>query len=75
MEKRILQIDVKGKLKNTTLMRCNLYFNGVCHTMYIPESEYKTLISEKFFIRDEKTKDSANVLNTTNVYEEQNYND
>lgn len=65
-----MQVDVKEELKESNLMRCNLYVDGRAYQMYLPKEEYEFLIEEKFFIRDGKTKDSANVLNTTNVFEE-----
>lgn len=70
MEKRILQVDVKEELKDCALVRCNLYVDGRAYQMFLPQEEYELLIEEKFFIRDGKTKDSANVLNTTNEFEE-----
>lgn len=46
----------------------NLYTDNRCVRIYIQASDYQQLIADKFFIRDGKEKDSANVINTTAVY-------
>lgn len=69
--KRTLQIDVKGHVeKNHNLIECNLYVDGRCCRIYMSKSNYEALIYDGVFIRDGMTKDSAEVLNTTNVFEE-----
>jgi hypothetical protein len=66
-----VQIDVKSiQLTNKGAVAvCNLYANDRCVKIYMSEYDYKELIEDGFFIRDGKSVDSANVLNTTDVYE------
>ena len=69
--KRKLQIDVKGPVEgNEQLIKCKLYFDGRCCTFYTSKANYEALLYDGLFIRDGKTKDSADVLNTTNSFEE-----
>lgn len=63
-----IQIDVK-EITFNNFAKCNLYTDNRCVTIYMTESDYKELVRDGFFIRDGKTKDSANVLNTTEVYD------
>jgi len=68
--KRTLQIDVKKEVSDG-IMECVLCFDGYSTYMYISRSDYETLKKENFFIRDGKSLDSANVMNTTNVFYEE----
>lgn len=69
--KRQLQIDVKGPFNNNpNIIECNIHIDGRCCTFYTSKSNYEALVYDKVFIRDGKEKDSANILNTTNVFTE-----
>lgn len=75
MKKRTLQIDVLGtldeSLENLSMVECKLIFsNGRACIFYTSKANYEALIFDGVFIRDGKEKDSANVLNTTHVFEE-----
>ena len=61
-----IQIDVK-ELKDGYAI-CNLQTGERDVTILMPESEYLKLITDGFFIRNGHHKDSAGILNTTNVY-------
>lgn len=61
-----IQIDVKEITDNTVV--CNLYADGRCVRIVMHISDYTTLCNDHFFIRSGKERDSAGVLNTTNVY-------
>ncbi|RZM17756.1 MAG: hypothetical protein EOO88_42540 [Pedobacter sp.] len=64
-----LQIDVKGPLEgNDSLIECRLYYNGRCCTFYTSKANYKALMHDGLFIRNGKERDSADILNTTNVF-------
>lgn len=66
-----LQIDVKGAVpQNEQLIECRLYYDGRCCTFYTSKANYEALLYDGLFIRDGKSRDSADVLNTTNVFEE-----
>ena len=71
MGKRTLQIDVVGSVENTEFMKCKLYANGRVCVFYMTKSNYDALVFDKIFIRDGKTVDSAGVINTTNVFIEE----
>lgn len=62
----MIQIDVKNIVAG--FAHCNLYTDHRCVKILILEYEYENLVKDGFFIRDGKTKDSANVINTTEVY-------
>lgn len=69
--KRTLQIDVLGEAEeSTSLIKCNIYIDGRCCEFYTFKHNYEELIRDGVFIRDGKSKDSAGVLNTTHVFEE-----
>lgn len=69
--KRKLQIDVKGAVSdNPDIIECVFSIDGRDCTFYTSKSNYEALIYDKVFIRDGKEKDSANILNTTNVFVE-----
>ena len=74
MTNRSLQIDVVTigeDIKYSDMVRCNLYIDGRCCTIWTTKSNYEALLYDKVFIRDGKQKDSANILNTTNVFYEE----
>lgn len=71
MGKRTMQIDVIGSVGGTGFMKCKLYADGRVCVFYMTESNYKALMYDKIFIRDGKTVDSANVINTTNTFIEE----
>lgn len=71
MENRTLQIDVKGEEpQNKDLICCNIYVDGRSYRFWTTKSEYELMLDDKVFIRNGKHLDSANVLNTTNVFVE-----
>lgn len=51
------------------MIRCSMYTGERCIKIFMEKYEYENLIRDGFFIRDGKERDSANVLNTTEVYE------
>ncbi|MCT4588341.1 MAG: hypothetical protein N4A71_11000 [Carboxylicivirga sp.] len=61
-----VQIDVKEIKKGWAI--CNLYTGKRCIEVVMPEKHYHELMQDGFFIRDGKERDSANVLNTTDVF-------
>jgi len=66
---RTLQIDVLGPEElNSDIIKCRIYIDGRCCTFWTTNSNYEALMYDKVFIRNGKSKDSANVLNTTNVF-------
>lgn len=62
-----MQIDVK-RIENKTAV-CLLYTGDRCVRMVMAEADYLLLVRDGFFIRDGKTKDSADVINTTLDYQ------
>jgi len=66
MKKFNVQIDVKD-IKDGWAV-CNLYTGERCVELIMPKSKYEELIEDGFFIRNGKERDSANVLNTTDVF-------
>lgn len=66
--KNHIQIDVIQVNKATNVTVCNLYTKDRCVKILIQTNDYEDLINDGFFIRDGKTTDSANVLNTTLEY-------
>ncbi|MDF2189324.1 hypothetical protein [Paraflavitalea sp. CAU 1676] len=66
MPDNYVQIDVKN-IKDG-FARCNMYTGGRCVQIVMQEADYKELIRDGFFIRDGKSKDSADVINTTKTY-------
>lgn len=65
-----IQIDVTSVNEKLNLAFCNLYTGDRCVKIVMGIGDYKLLINDGFFIRDGKTKDSANVLNTTLEYKQ-----
>jgi hypothetical protein len=61
-----IQIDVK-ELKEGFAV-CVLSTDQRDVTILMPESDYLKLIKDGFFVRDGTSKDSAGILNTTEVY-------
>jgi hypothetical protein len=47
---------------------CNLYTGERCVKIAMLKNDYEGLLVDRFFIRDGKQRDSANVLNTTLTY-------
>jgi hypothetical protein len=71
MKKRKLQIDVIGPHEeDEKIIECDIWIDGRCCTFYTSRANYQALMFDKVFVRDGKEKDSAGVLNTTNVFEE-----
>jgi hypothetical protein len=62
-----LQIDVKTTTDANT-MRLNIYIDGTCYPAYISKEMYELMLEDGVFIRDGKTVDSANVINTTSMF-------
>jgi hypothetical protein len=62
----MIQIDVIKEVGNIT--ECLLYADGRAIKMFIGTNDYVRLVEDNFFIRDGKERDSANVLNTTEVF-------
>jgi len=63
----MVQIDVVG-ITPHDVVKCNLYTGERCVNIYMDISDYQKLITDGFFIRDGKSTDSANVINTTHTY-------
>lgn len=61
-----MQLDVTDIQENIVL--CRLYTSERSVQMVMKRYDYDNLLKEGFFIRDGKERDSANVLNTTEVY-------
>ena len=75
--KRRLQINVLGtepsehvKMYND-LIRCNICIDGRICTFWTTEANYKALIFDGFFIREDNCADQSGVIYTTKVYEEE----
>lgn len=62
-----MQIDVIQTGDNYVL--CNLYTGERCVKITMMKHDYENLIRDRFFIRDGKTPDSANIINTTQEYD------
>ena len=71
-----LQINVVGKesSENVTiyndLIRCNICVDGRICAFWTTEANYKSLIYDGFFIKNEMLADETGVVNTTNVFVE-----
>jgi len=61
-----MQIDVID-IKNG-FAKCSLYTGERCVQIVMQEYEYENLIRDGFFIRNGQSKDSAGVLNTSDMY-------
>lgn len=70
MNKRTIQIDVIGPIEETELMKCKLYVDGRACVIGMSRYDYEELMREKVFIWDGKSVDSAGVINTTNIFVE-----
>lgn len=66
---KTIQIDVNKVNEENGMVACGIYTDQRWVRIYMSISDYKSLVSDGFFIRDGKEKDSAGVLNTTAVYE------
>jgi len=71
-KQRKLQIDVKGPMQSdANIIEMVLSVDYRNCRFYISKANYEALIYDGVFVRDGKEKDSANCVNTTNVYVEQ----
>jgi len=70
MAKRTLQIDVLDYNEEAKMMECRLIIDGRSARFYMPKSNYEAFMFDGVFIRDGQEKDSADVLNTTHVFDE-----
>lgn len=71
-KKRKLQIDVKGPIESdANIIEMVLSVDGRDCRFYTSKANYEALIYDGVFVRDGNEKDSANCVNTTNVYVEQ----
>lgn len=71
-KQRKLQIDVKGPMEaDENIIEMVLSVDGRDCRFYTSKANYEALIYDGVFVRDGKEKDSANCINTTNVYVEQ----
>ena len=69
VEKRKLQIDVKGPIhEDINIIEMVLHVDGRACRFYTSKANYEALIYDGFFTRNGKEKDSANCVNTTNNY-------
>lgn len=66
--KRTIQIDVIEVVEETQFMQCKLYVDGNASVILMNKLDYERLLSDGFFVRDGKHRDSAGVLNTTNSF-------
>jgi hypothetical protein len=48
--------------------RLIIYVDGSVYVAFLPVKEYKAMLRDGVFIRDGKTPDSANVINTTETF-------
>jgi hypothetical protein len=62
-----MQIDIKRVEDGTAV--CLLYTGDRCVKIIMTEADYKALMRDGFFIRDGKSKDSADVINTSREYD------
>lgn len=67
-KKRTMQIDVIEEVKGTQYLQCKLYIDGNASVILMNKIDYERLLSDSFFVRDGKNRDSAGVLNTTNTF-------
>jgi hypothetical protein len=68
---RKLQIDVLGPVENQDdIIECRLIVDGRWCKFYTSRDSYEALMDDGLFIRYGKERDSANVLNTTRVFQE-----
>lgn len=70
MTSKKLQIDVIGFDEDFEMIKCKLIVGGRTGIFYMSKSNYEAFKYDGFFIRDGKEKDSAGVINTTHVFEE-----
>lgn len=64
----MIQIDVK-RIENNNVAVCNMYTDNRCVRILMSKQDYECLVRDGFFIRDGKSLDSADMMNTTAVYE------
>jgi hypothetical protein len=71
LKQRKIQIDVKGPIEaDANIIEMILSVDGRDCIFYTSKANYEALIYDGVFVRDGKKKDSANCVNTTNVYVE-----
>lgn len=70
MKSKKLQIDVVGFVEDLAMVECKLIVDGRAGLFYMSKSNYEAFKFDGFFIRDGKEKDSANIINTTHVFDE-----
>ena len=58
-KKRTMQIDVIEEVKGTQFMQCKLYIDGNASVILMNKIDYERLLSDSFFVRDGKNRDSA----------------
>lgn len=61
-----IQIDIK-RIEGSAAIG-NLYTGNRCVRIAMSTDDYESLMRDGFFIRDGKTKDSADVINSTDEY-------
>jgi hypothetical protein len=70
--KKILDTDLQVQIDvievGEQMVHCEMYTGVYCVKTYISRSDYDQLVYRGFFIRDGKTMDSANVINTTHLF-------
>ena len=60
-----MSVDKKIKAINDI---CKLYIDGNASVILMNKIDYERLLSDSFFVRDGKNRDSAGVLTTTNTF-------
>jgi hypothetical protein len=72
-----IQLDIKDIPGTEEFKKLNIYVDGSLYAAILPVNEYETMLRDGVFIRDGKTTDSANVINTTETFysEERGMND
>lgn len=70
IKQRKLKIDVIGPVE-ADLVKCQLDIDGRVCTIYIPRSNYEALVYDRVFLLKGKVSDPSGVINTTNVFIEE----
>ena len=58
-KKRTMQIDVIEEVKGTQFMQCKLYIDGNASVILMNKIDYERLLSDSFFVRDGKNRNTA----------------
>lgn len=75
MKNKKLQIDVLGPMEdNPSLIECVIKVGGRKNLFYTSKSNYEAMIYDGVFILDGTEKDESGVINTTNVFVEEEKN-